>query len=179
MVRSERSPAGTTPFLEHDQRSRNPLIELLLVLLTRVHLRDTEVRSADLASGPQLFGCLRGDRLAPLLLRMAMSSDSTSSKAMLRALLALSSLHISKDDRAFAYQAKAISLLNVSLTQSQDSAVAFQNVASSMLLCTFEVCALPKLRIAERAEHALGTPSFERLHELGYSPLWCQADRHT
>lgn len=70
-----------------------------------------------------------------------MSDTSNSSSAILRALLALSSLHM-KGDAAFAYQAKAVSLLSASLKETRYTEVAFQNIAASMLLCTYEVWAI-------------------------------------
>jgi hypothetical protein len=70
---------------------------------------------------------------------MAMSDTSASSKAILHALLALTSLHLKADTRAFEYQAKAVRLLFESLGQNHHTNVAFQNIATSMVLCTYQV----------------------------------------
>jgi hypothetical protein len=112
------------------------------VTLTKNRLHIAEARFTDVQSGSQLFGCFRGDRLAPVLLRMAISDASASSKAILHALLALTSLHLKAETRAFAYQAKAVRLLSESLSQNHRTDVAFQNMAASMVLCTYQVRAI-------------------------------------
>lgn len=93
----------------------------------------------DIKSGSHLFASLQGDILAPLLLRIATSDTSSSSKAVLRAILALSCLHLRRDAEASAYRASAISLLSASLKAGSEVKVAFQNIAASMMLCIFEV----------------------------------------
>jgi hypothetical protein len=93
----------------------------------------------DIELGPTFFGSIRGDLLAPLLLRMAMSETSSSSKAVLRSIYALSSVHLRRDTQAFAHQAKALSLLSTSLDETRPAAAAFQNIAASMLLLTCEL----------------------------------------
>ncbi|KAI9707927.1 MAG: hypothetical protein M1820_004346 [Bogoriella megaspora] len=90
-------------------------------------------------SGSHLFASLQGDTLAPLLLKIALSDTSTSSMAVLRAILALSCLHLHRTAEALAYKASAISLLSTSIKAGSETKVAFQTSAASMLLCMFEV----------------------------------------
>ena len=74
-----------------------------------------------------------------------MSDTSTSSKAVLHAILALSSLHLRRYAEASAYRASAISLLSASLKAESEAKVAFENIVTSMLLCVFEVLDLAYL----------------------------------
>jgi hypothetical protein len=87
----------------------------------------------------QLFGPLNGGVLAPLLVKIALSDASMSGKAVLRAILALSCLHLRLEDDASAYRASSVSLVSVSLKGATDPIVAFQSISASMLLCMFEL----------------------------------------
>ena len=86
-----------------------------------------------------MFACQQGLVLAPLMLKIAFSDTSKSSKAVLHAVLALSSSHMCRHKEALAYRATALSLLSASLTAGSAQKTAFQNIASSLLLCLFEV----------------------------------------
>jgi hypothetical protein len=86
-----------------------------------------------------MFACHQGLVLAPLMLKIAFFDASTPSRAVLHAILALSSSNLRRHEEALAYRATAVSLLSASLTAGSGQKTAFQNIASSMLLCLFEV----------------------------------------
>ena len=86
-----------------------------------------------------MFACHQGLVLAPLMLKLALSETSTSARAVLHAILALSSSHLRRHEEALAYRVTAVSLLSASLTAGSGQRTAFQNIASSMILCLFEV----------------------------------------
>lgn len=88
--------------------------------------------------GGRFFTATQGAVLAPLVLKIALSDSSDSSKAVLQSILALSCAHLGRDDEASAYRASAVSSLSSALELGHDVKVAFQAIASSMLLCTFE-----------------------------------------
>lgn len=90
-------------------------------------------------SGSTIFASLSGDILAPLMLKIALTDTGAPPKAVLHAILALSYLHKHQYAKALAYRASAVSLLSSSLEAGSSVKVAFQNIATSMLLCMFEV----------------------------------------
>lgn len=97
----------------------------------------------DVDYGLDMFNSLRGDVLAPLLLKMALSDTATSSKAVLHAIFALSCLYLHRHTEASAYRDSATSFVATSLTADVEPKVAFANIAASMLPSTHEVCRLP------------------------------------
>jgi hypothetical protein len=94
---------------------------------------------ADIQTGAHIFASNQGDVLAPILLKIAVSDASVSSTAVLHAILGLSSSHMGRHEEALAYRASAVSLLSYSLGSGNTEKIAFQNIATSMLLCMFEV----------------------------------------
>jgi hypothetical protein len=94
---------------------------------------------SDVKSGSNIFTSLNGDVLALLMLKVAIPNGGTSSKAVLHSILALSCLHMGQHAKAAAYRARGVSLLSASLRAGSPVNAAFQNIATSMLLCMFEV----------------------------------------
>lgn len=78
--------------------------------------------------------------LGNLLVRMALTSDTASSRAVLQSLLALSSLHRHDvHSQAVELKISAIKSLAAVTGSHIDTAEAMQHVAAGMLLCSFEV----------------------------------------
>lgn len=98
-----------------------------------------------LTSGEHFFSAGQGAVLSPLMLKMSLDDGSTSSQAILHAILALSCSHLGWHSKAFAYRASAVSLLSASLKAGCAVKVAFQNIATSMLLSISEVSSSPIL----------------------------------
>lgn len=107
--------------------------------MTGPYIFETKFPCADTKTGSELFLSNLGDTLAPFLLKLAMSDMGPSSKAILHAILALSSLRLKKNGLADSYKASAISLLSRSLSAGSEQKVALQGIASSMLLYLYEV----------------------------------------
>lgn len=78
--------------------------------------------------------------LGNVLLRIALTSDTTSSTALLQSLLALSSLH-RHDVHLQAAELKIAALKSLGAVMGSDIGTkeAIQHVAAGMLLCSFEV----------------------------------------
>lgn len=81
--------------------------------------------------------------LTHLLLRMGLADTSLSSRAVLNAILALSTLRVCGDQKALAYKVTATSLLRESLGRKNMTVVSIQQVVASMLLYIYEVTRLP------------------------------------
>jgi hypothetical protein len=94
---------------------------------------------SDVKSGSSIFTSLNGDVLAPLVLKVATPDGGTSSKAVPHSILSLACLHMGQHAKAAAYRASGVSLLSASLRAGSPVNVAFQNIATSVLLCMFEV----------------------------------------
>jgi hypothetical protein len=77
--------------------------------------------------------------VAPLFFKMGLADSAPSSKATLSAVLALTSLHMGRQDEAMLYKARAISHLSRSLTTGTGARVSFQHIAASMLISLYEV----------------------------------------
>lgn len=107
--------------------------------VTGLHILKTNFPHADSKLGSELLLSNQGDPLAQLLLKLAMSDVAPSSKAILHAILAFSSLRLKRKDQADSYRASAISLLVASMSAGSEQKVALQMIASSMLLCLYEV----------------------------------------
>lgn len=80
-----------------------------------------------------------GGSLTGLFLRLALTGPAPASKAVLHAILAISSMQLSKESQASRYKASAISSLRASMKTAIDERVALQAIAASMLLCAYEV----------------------------------------
>lgn len=92
-----------------------------------------------ISSGGKFFTATQGAVLSPLVLRIALSDSDASSKAVLQSILALSCSRLGRGSEAIAYRASAVSNLTSALDPGLGAKVAFQNIAASMLLCTFEI----------------------------------------
>lgn len=78
--------------------------------------------------------------LRSALIRMAFSDSTPSAKAVLRALLALSSLHRhGSQKQAESYKYAALGAMREAARVQLQGKALLQHVAASMLLCTFEV----------------------------------------
>lgn len=79
--------------------------------------------------------------LGTMLIRMALVNNSPSSAAVLRSLLALSSLHRSGlQTQAAELKIAALNALGAASTREIGTMETIQHVAAGMLLCSFEVC---------------------------------------
>lgn len=74
-----------------------------------------------------------------LLLNISLLDSSSSSKAVLNSLMALSCLYLGAYQQASVYKLRATSFLRVSLDPESSVVVAISNLASSMLLYLYEV----------------------------------------
>ena len=93
-----------------------------------------------------------------LLIQMALSSGTITSRAVLFALLAVSSKHRhGPQERAFQFKASAVAALAKSAENgSLDTIESVQHVAAGMLLCSFEVSS----SLTPRAPGAKSFPGF-------------------
>ena len=73
------------------------------------------------------------------MLKLAVSDDTTASRAVLHAIWALSCSHLGEHEEGLAHRDTANALLSSSITLGGNAKVAFKNIATSMLLCMFEV----------------------------------------
>lgn len=79
-------------------------------------------------------------RIRKLLMQMAMSDDTDSSKAVLQSMLALATLHRDgQQSHAERLKLSAIRALLVSMNEDMDARAGIQHIAAGMLLCSFEV----------------------------------------
>lgn len=75
-----------------------------------------------------------------ILLRMALSDGSRTTKAVMQCILAISSLHrFGPRPQAINLKLSALRTLAASLAAGIDTKEALQHIAAGMLLCTFEV----------------------------------------
>jgi len=75
-----------------------------------------------------------------ILLQMALSDGSPTTKAVMQSMLAVSSLHrFGPRSQAINLKVSALRTLAESLVTGIDTKGAFQHIAAGMLLCTFEV----------------------------------------
>lgn len=128
-------------------------------------------------SGSQLFTPIRGEALAAFLLKMALFDKSPASSAVLHATFSLSCLRLGRKAQASAYKASATSLLSTALETRAEVRVAFQNIATSMLLCTYEVHG-PAFERSSRPLMSLTSDSspLGLVRELGLVPMRSQED---
>lgn len=78
-----------------------------------------------------------------ILIRMALVNNSPSTAAVLRSLLALSSLHRSGlQSQAAELKIAALNALSVASNREISAMETIQHVAAGMLLCSYEVCTL-------------------------------------
>lgn len=76
-----------------------------------------------------------------MLIRMALVNNAPSTTAVLRSLLALSSLHRSGlQSQAAELKIAALNALSVASNREISAMETIQHVAAGMLLCSFEVC---------------------------------------
>jgi hypothetical protein len=94
---------------------------------------------SDVRTGSNLFTSVRGDIIAPLILKIALSDTSLSSKAVLYSILARTCLNLNRHEEALTYRNRAIYLVAKSLKSGVEPKVAFENIVANMLLATYEV----------------------------------------
>ncbi|KAL7895511.1 fungal-specific transcription factor domain-containing protein [Trichoderma sp. TUCIM 5745] len=87
---------------------------------------------------PELLHTTTLGELARSLLVLGLSDATLSSRAVLQAILALSSLHVYGDTSAVAYKANAISLLIRAMNLENSEGSSFRKLVATMLLYAYE-----------------------------------------
>ncbi|KAH8807363.1 fungal-specific transcription factor domain-containing protein [Xylogone sp. PMI_703] len=101
--------------------------------------KDSRLLGFFMQNGPLLLTSTHENTLTKFVLSAALSSSTTSSNAVLQAILAVSSLRLDGANQGLRYQTKAISLLRSSLYDENRKEDIVRNLTATMLLCLYEI----------------------------------------
>lgn len=125
---------------------------------------------------PELLHTTTLGELARSLLVLGLSDATLSSRAVLQAILALSSLHVYGDTSAVAYKANAISLLIRAMNLENSEGSSFRKLVATMLLYAYEVIGYPNRLSGRELTNTTDFSSVDILSSLGCLPMWGKED---